>query len=230
VRRRTKPKVAWFPKDTRFTIQDSNVIALTLGVAGTGVGTPVTTGVVSVVLDQTPDPTIATTTLSDMEGGGYRLRRIVGKCFVDCEQNAESAGPAIILVACAFIILRTDRNTEDPLSTDIAAYDLFNVQNDDHPWIWRREWILQNGLNQQQTTGDYPHSNVEYGSVADGPHIDQKTARVVGPDERLFFVASGMPLIAGNGIQDETDIHIRLTPRVLGSMRTTLGNRRNASR
>jgi len=231
VRRRTKPKVAWFPKDTRFTIQDTNVIALQLGVAATGVGVPVTTGVVSVVLDQTPDPTIATTTLSDMEGGGYRLRRIVGKCFVQCEQNAESLGPILILVACAFIVLRTDRNTEDPLSTDITSYDLFNVQNDDHPWIWRREWILQNGEASTAVTADWPHTSAEYGSVADGSHIDQKTARVIGPDERLFFVASAMPLVPGpGGAQDETNVDIRLTPRILGSMRTTLGNRRNASR
>jgi len=231
VRRRTKPKVAWLPKDTRFTIQDTNVLALELDVVATGVGVPVTTGVVAVVLDQTPDPTVAKTTLADMEGGGYRLRRIVGKCFVEVEQNAESIGPILILVAGAFIILRTDRNTEDPQNTDIAAYDLFNVQNDDHPWIWRREWILQNGSAQTAITADWPHTSAEYGSVSDGSHIDQKTARIIGPDERLFFVASAMPLVPGTGgAQDETKVKIRVTPRVLGSMRTTVGNRRNASR
>jgi len=228
MRRRTKPRVVWFPKDGRFTIQDSNVLAMDLDVTGTATGTPVTTGIISVIRDSTPDTQISS--LSDIENEGYRLRRIVGKCFVECEQNAESTGPPLILVGCGFIILRVDNQGSDPIAANIEEYDIFNVNNDDFPWIWRRDWILQNGSSPINIIGDFPHTNVEYGSVMDGAHLDQKTARVIGPDERLFFVASAMPLVGGTNEQDKTAIIIRLTPRVLGSMRTSSGNRKNASR
>jgi len=235
MRKRNKPKVAWLPHTDTNTIQDpgtnrgSNVIEFVLDASGLkGV---VTTGVVPVVIDDKQDPLAGTTSLSDIEDSGYRLRRIVGKCFASCEQSAED-DPGIFLVAAAFIILRVDENSGNvPLNPNLDNYNLFKIVNDDSPWIWRREWILTNSLATQAFVEDfdYPHSNAEYGSAVDGPHIDQKTARVVMSDERLFFVASVMNLDSG-GEQIINQVRIVLTTRVLASMRTTLGNRRNASR
>lgn len=234
MRRRTKPRVAWLPKTSASTIAFSdphtagfsNVIEIIIGATGVAAGNSVT-GFAPVVIDVAQDAQTATTSLSDIQNSGYRLRRIVGKCFVSSAQQATN-GPAVNLCAAAFIILRVDP-LGVPLNVNLEGYDLFEIENDDSPWIWRREWILQNqdGL---ATNIDFPKTNVEYGSAADGPHIDQKTARVVMSDERLFFVASVMNLTGGTAAQDETNIFFHVTPRVLASMKTTLGNRRNASR
>jgi hypothetical protein len=236
MRRRNKPKVAWFPKEPGSTLVNgqtqipTNVISLRFDITGLNTGETIT-GAAPVILDQThfADGSGGVNSLSDIENSGYRLRRIVGKCFVGVVQTETASGPFLFLCAGAFIILRTD-TTGQPTQA-IGEYDIFDLANDDSPWIWKREWMLQDGGSLGPAgpiTEDWPFTNAEYGSIADGPHIDQKTARIVGKDERLFFVASAMnvgPNSEGNAI-----INYRVTPRVLGSMRTSLGNRNNASR
>jgi len=235
MRKRTKPKVAWLPHtDTNVIIRSgdnraTNVINFILD-AGGALG-DVVTGVVPIVIDDKQDPTVATTSLADIEDSGYRLRRIVGKCFVSAQQ-IDLDDPGSFLVAGAFIVLRVDEAGSLPLATNLDQYNLFDIRNDDSPWIWRREWLLQNGDSTTLASspfGPYPFTNAEYGSAVDGPHIDQKTARLVMADERLFFVASVLNLDSG-GAQSNNFIDFVLTTRVLASMRTTLGNRRNASR
>jgi len=233
MRRKTKPRVAWLPHTSANTIQFSdphtpgfsNVIEFIIGASGLALGNSVTAAI-PIVIDAAQDAQTATTSLSDIQNSGYRLRRIVGKCHVASAQQATN-GPALNIVAGAFIILRVDE-LGDPVQ-GLENYDLFDIENDDSPWIWRREWILKNsdGL---AVLGDYPHTNAEYGSAADGPHIDQKTARIIMSDERLFFVASVMNLTSGVAAQDVQNHIFHLTVRVLASMKTTLGNRRNATR
>jgi len=236
MRRRTKPRVVWFPKSNVNAIPFegdvpspfTNILAVNLDLTGVAPGNTVS-AVIPVVIDETPGANAATTTLSDIENSGYRLRRIVGKCFAGISQ-ADSPSAALLLVGAAFIILRTDKDGIAPaagVATDF--YNLFDLNNDDSPWIWRREWILQNGESTNPTNKDYPFTNAEYGSAADGPHIDQKTARVIGQDERLFFVASAVNLSAGDAVEP-AEVTLIVTPRVLGSMRSTVGNRRNANR
>jgi len=81
-----------------------------------------------------------------------------------------------------------------------------------------------------------PKSNVLYGSVADGPHIDAKTARVIHRSERLFGVLAARRYMGDFDITPETqftDTHVRLLLdyRLLGSLRgTSYGNRGNAAR
>lgn len=81
------------------------------------------------------------------------------------------------------------------------------------PWMWRRTWILSNGRAQLSgTTGGIPNpfasgvdvipnvgplpspaaprTNMQYGSVADGPHVDVKSVRRVGNDERLWLIVA----------------------------------------
>lgn len=236
MRRKNKPRVAWFPKsnvnaipfDGDIPSPFTNVLALNLEAVGVAPGQTVT-GIIPVVIDETPNANAATVTLSDIESSGYRLRRIVGKCFAGMVQE-DSPSAALALVACAFIVLRTDKDGITPAAgTATDFYNLFDINNDDSPWIWRREWVLQNGDSQNPTNTDYPFTNAEYGSVADGPHIDQKTARIIGQDERLFFVASLLTLSSGDAAAGAR-VNIFVTPRVLGSMRSSIGNRRNANR
>lgn len=232
-RKRTKPRVTWLPHtDTANIIRPLdnralNVINFQLDIGG-GIGDTVT-GVVPVVIDDKQDPLAAGTTLSDIENSGYRLRRIVGKCFAGVQQ-LNNGGPGAVFIGAGFIVLRVDEAGSLPLAANLDQYNIFDTRNDDFPWIWKREWILSNGsAGTGASTLDYPFTNAEYGSVADGPHIDQKTARVISDDERLFFVASGFGLVT-TGPQDTTGVRFLVSARVLASMRTTLGNRRNASR
>jgi len=234
MRKKTKPRVAWLPHTDTATIifpgnnRGSNVIDFDLDISG---GSDPVTGVVPVVIDGQQDPLASTTSLADIEDSGYRLRRIVGKCFASYDQNTDGS-PGAILLGAAFIILRiSEQNGNVPLAANLDNYNLFDVRQDDSPWIWRREWILSNSTSTANLTSlfDYPHTTAEYGSAVDGPHIDQKTARIVMSDERLFFVATAMPL-TGGAEQVENTCRIVLTTRVLASMRTSLGNRRNASR
>lgn len=239
MRRKTRPRVVWFPHTNANTLRFddntfSNVIELELTTSGATVGNTVT-GFAPVIIDENADVQAGPTTLSDIENSGYRLRRIVGKCFVAKQQIADDGG-ALLLAAAAFIILKVNPvgqpNAGEPAggSFNVENLNLFRIENDDAPYIWRREWMLQNSLATGNTTSaDYPHTNSEYGSAADGPHIDQKTARIVGQDERLFFVCSVMNLNLG-AAQTDNNTFFHVTTRVLGSMRTSLGNRRNASR
>lgn len=67
-------------------------------------------------------------------------------------------------------------------------------------------------------------------SALDSGHIDQKTARIVGPEERLFLDVSVTALaqeLENNGI---TFIDCAFEMRVLASIKSGSGNRRNASR
>lgn len=77
------------------------------------------------------------------------------------------------------------------------------------PWMWRRVWLLSTGrpeanaaletqgfgptLTSLAGTGlaivpGAPKTNIGYGSVMDGPHVDVKSVRRVGNDERLWVV------------------------------------------
>jgi len=75
------------------------------------------------------------------------------------------------------------------------------------PWLWRRQWVLGTGIDNAGQANDvsgnpriangnfhdsrgFPATNAHYGSVADGPHIDAKTLRRVGQNDRLWLAAT----------------------------------------
>jgi len=232
LRRRRKPKVVWLPKDVGSTIENSNIIALEITSAGGAIDDGRITTITPVVIDFPGTPIGGIDTLSDIENSGYRLRRIVGKCFFGIRGKAADNGDAATwLCAAAFIVLKVD-SSGVPLDSTLTAYDIFAVDNDDSPWIWKREWILQSSIDITDPSvhaTQYPRSNTAYGSVQDGPHIDQKTARLIQQNERLFFVTTVTNIDVGDG-QKTNVFDVFCTPRVLASMRTSSGNRRNASR
>jgi len=189
--------------------------------------------------------------LQDLSSGNaYRLRRIVGKIFVGAitTQNAGSLGN--VDVAAGFIVNKTD-DAGNPLSPGLFGNDqtraplaLDAVQD---PWIWRRRWrlspipksvvvdasdIVVSSDLWSDTLADalYPQTNVQYGSVADGPHIDQKTARVISNNERLFFWISARRATNIDEGGQNIIIPWSLDLRLLASLRSNQGNRRNASR
>jgi len=184
-------------------------------------------------------------------GNAYRLRRIVGKIFVGAETTADTGTIGNVDVACGFIINRTD-DSGNPLffglTGDNTQRSPLGQDAQQDPWIWRRRWVLSpvpSGLvvdasnvltaaNFLQTAleGPYfPQTNAAYGSVQDGPHIDQKTARIIGNQERLMFwiAARRLTNVSDNGTQD-TLVSFTLDARIVASLRQNVGNRRNASR
>lgn len=236
--RRRKPTVVWLPTIPFANPEQQEVgpfISGSIIVPGNG---GIVSDLIGLTFDFPPEmaPTADFTSLSDFEGSAYRLRRIVGKCFVSATQEAPAGGqpnsrPGGILVCAAFIVLRVNEETGNPLAASNDQYNPLNNDNIRDPWIWRRSWLLSNGLGagaDQPQYGEFPFSNVEYGSVWDGPHIDQKTARVISNEERLFFVLGASTL---NSVHTENaHVHYVLDYRLLASMRKQQGNRRNASR
>lgn len=193
--------------------------------------------VTPVIRDTSPNPLAPANTLSDIASSGYRLRRIVGKFWCFCTPAAEQTAPAVVTTA-AFCILRTDPSAGTPQNPTPESYASDDILNTDAPWIWRRSWLMTNAL----ATGtdairfgglrglDTGNTNALRGGNADGGHIDQKTARVVGPDERLFLVITTTAILAGDAQAPPLLLDYVWDVRILASMRSNVGNRGNASR
>lgn len=248
---RRRPRVVWLPPAPDFALGTGGV-ATTQDQSGfkifvlnlTGAVGATITGICPVVADKASiavgSPIAGTTfnpSLSDMFNSGYRLRRVVGKIFAQHDQpQAPATNSNISSIATAgLIVLRVNEDSGAPLATaNPFAYNPQLIKQWSDPWIWRRSWILGDVNAAVSSTGIYnatwPETNSAYGSVADGPHVDAKTARIIGPEERLFLVVSATThAINGTGAAGGNVI-ITADLRALGSMRTSVGNRRNASR
>lgn len=245
MRRRKKARVVWLPSDinNRLNVapspatadRESNTIIKIF--TGNPLGATAVTEEIPIVKDFAGAPgqfvTNVNNTLADIEESGYRLRRIVGKlCFL-VQQVADDAEAATIIHVTAGFIVRRVREGISTASLASGPGDEINpanLQNVMDPWIWRRSWLLSNQLGLDPNALVLPGSNTQYGGGnLDGPHVDAKTARIIGPEERLFLsvCCEGM-----NGTAQGAPAAILMTGdlRVLASMRTNVGNRRNASR
>lgn len=235
-RRTKRPRVVWLPNNNAFAIAD--------GFDGETVYSTVQHDVVSqpdpgefvttvhpVTIDFPHNQNQADISLADLESSGYRLRRIVGKVWCAVEPAVDLLQPQTVVCTAAYIVLRVD-GIGAPLELPGFVGPNLN-DNQDSPWIWRRSWILGQGFGGgvPSTGFNIVQSNNGFnaGSAVDGPHVDARTARIVGKDLRLFLVLSTTALSAG---VDQSPIGVRWVweQRCLGSMRASLGNRRNASR
>lgn len=239
-RRIRRPRVVWLPNTNASSIDPtttnnsvySRTIHTVVGIAGEHVNS--THGVV--IDGEGLDPLAASTTLSDVVNSGYRLRRIVGKIWAGALQE-DADTPTSVIATAAFMVLRVDPVAGLPLGIAENYYP-GSIEQSMDPWIWRRSWILGNG--QSATALNDPFSqqsnfgvrNNQLGGVSDGPHVDAKTARIVGPEERLFLCLSTTVLGPPTNPQSQDGISVTWVwdLRVLGSMRNNTGNRRNASR
>lgn len=247
---RRKPRVVWLPPTNANSIGPgftSGYQEFVVDVTGTTGDFSV--GEIPLVIDGQGDELDAAgvNTLSDLENSGYRLRRIVGKIF--CQQR-QKLGPGVVAgdapfqVVCTagIIVRRIDQTTGASLAATVANGQEMTspgeLRNYSDPWIWRRSWILNDESMRQTTTGlpVGPTSNFgpegPCGGNADGPHVDQKTARVISNEERLFLGVSCTIIQPANQPQNGIDAStfVLTDLRVLASMRTSSGNRRNASR
>jgi len=185
------------------------------------------------------------TTMAEVIGNEYFLDRIVGKLFIQYAPSEEvdldvTAGP--VLVSAGFFVARADdANFQNPVGGGSAAelrdnYSPLELDTIREPWIWRRTWLLglagwQSAAPNSGTSGDatargfvskWPCANWMYGSVSDGPHIDAKTKRRVGQDDRLWLAISNSYVPTwpkkGNG-QQSSGIYGYFDYRLHGSLR-----------
>jgi len=214
--------------------------------------------VTSVTFDDTKSQQFVTQdeySLHDMVGGNaWRLRRIVGKLWAHWYRQPSEEGkqPPLIDYAAGFIVGKSD--DEGSATADFDEVNPLAQEGSDDPWIWRRRWLLSTGPEKAQPSVSnyntfstnqvnvedyydmmaYPSSTAYYGSVADGPHIDQKTARVIDRQERLLFVQAARYRSLGGELTTYAapgELISFLDYRLVGSIRSSApGNRRNASR
>lgn len=171
---------------------------------------------------------------------GWRLRRIVGDIFFSAlNLTDQSPLPPGALVQAGIIVRRVGQDGQP--TAQAAQQDVGSIQNESDPWVWRRNWVLSNGTaiaggNGLNNVNQFPPTNIAYGTkhhIA----IDQKTNRRLGPEERLFLTVTAweIPLNATNVAQinqatGPLTIYGIMPYRVLGTVITSAGNRRNASR
>lgn len=235
---RKQPRVVWLPTNDNKPAEElegttwNSVPNLTV----TG-AEPIVNVEQGIVLDVPRDPT--TESLADVESSGYRLRRIVGKIFVYADTLDDASGIQAVGVTAGLIVRRVDSLGISLASQVGLGQNSCNPslhENEMDPWIWRRSWVLLNPVLFTASAGPEldiaaTWNNSQFGSAMDGPHVDQKTARVVGPEERLFLDVSVTALIGADGVSEiPNDTLCFYEFRILGSMRTSSGNRRNASR
>lgn len=215
-----RPKYTWLPtlgsvRSSEQPVANNSGIRFTLNT--TGSVDPVTV-IFPLTFDTPGDPDdvdpAAGGVLVNMVGHEYFLRRIVGKCLIAIQAstapaNDPSRTPGVIVTAGFFVARANDPDSGGGPTTPIGSasqqevidnYDSLSRETIRAPWIWRRAWILGNKARELASTtvqdfatnaaNMFPPTTAHYGSVADGPHIDAKTARRVAQDERLFFTAT----------------------------------------
>lgn len=182
-------------------------------------------------------------TLHDfVSGQEYRLRRVIGSLFLSPGYpGGQSSNPGHVMlydVAAGLIVARTTEagalsGAPNPLRQDHATF----------PWIWRRRWMFRdpaynvpNGTTGIQwfatstsTPGGATYGNIGFQGTA-GPYFDQKTARVIKQEERLYMMLACRSLISVAPGTQEGWIGVNFDYRLLGSLRQNIGNRRHASR
>lgn len=255
--KRRRPRVAWLPTFGGAAVPEGTtapfpgieseleINTLTPGADIVFDAVPLTFDVSESAVEAQADPTKRS--LRDIvQGNEWRLRRIVGKAFIGCA--AAYAGTTHIPgvdVALGFIVCKTYDNG-DPW-TDFSEVNPLSQESMEDPWIWRRRWLLHpsgdnwstwtnfegssvDNQNSAQAYG-FPVSNVSYGSVADGPHIDAKTQRRIHRSERLFAVLAARRWMSSGVAQADVTVRMLLDYRLLGSLGgTSYGNRGNTSR
>lgn len=234
--KRARPRVVWLPPTSANSLGNPPIVGngyQIFAVDVTGATGDFSVGEIPLTIDSQDDPNDPNTSLADIASSGYRLRRIVGKVWCLQGQKSGSSGPCRLIITAGLII----RRSNPALGTSYASLDTTGdnqgpglIQNYSDPWIWRRSWILSD--NQTDTITSLPltaFDNMDQASALDSAHVDQKTARIVSSEERLFLNVSSTILVPGDqGILASTLILTDL--RILGSMMSSSGNRKNASR
>lgn len=244
--KRRKQNVVWLPPDTTHGIELASnnlssptapavMSALLTVPVNASPGTYVV-GTFPVVGDWANDEGILVNeasgfTLSDLYKSGYRLRRICGQFWAAWinQVDADADAPCNVMVTMAFQVMQTNDNG-DPADAEAGIPDIYETTR--NPWIFRRSWILTNYA--QNPTGPklgvITTGNAAF-NVREGTFFDQKTARTVGRDQRLFMCVQVTPLDGDPVGAAEQQIKFWWNFRMLGSLfKVSASNRHHSSR
>lgn len=254
-RGRRRSRGTWFPTFGVLAGGQDNTISLT-GIDNqvdvTDDGEPYTT--IDVLTFDAPDEGLyESSTLADIVGSEYLLRRVVGKFNAAYIGGATS--PLFAKLSMGLFVSRASGGSETdsqiPIGAPATSFNVsagLNLEATENysplaertmrePWLFRRTWILGNSNNSStsadpgSTTGTaklaalaweiFPPSTSRHGSVLDGPHVDAKTLRKVGQDDRLYMAVSAArwPLGGAAGAGATGQITYHFDYRIFASLR-----------
>lgn len=229
--RKRKAKYTWLPMVG--LLDDQNIEESVFGnliTLGVTAGTPLRSqAVVSpLILDRPQEPTDLVTqnpSLSDIVGSEFICKRIVGSVFAAYNTPASST-PTSALVTCGIFVARADDLVPNlPAGAATAAevlsnFSPANLNNAREPWMWHRQWLLGNPNSTTAGTLPFrnaPITNMDYGELRSGPHVDCKSVRRVRQDERMWFAAATTNLIGDGATAGDVTVQFHL--RALGQLR-----------
>lgn len=247
--RRRKARVVWLPQPgTERAIQGVSALAATENPSWAEFAFTVTNGnapttvEVPMVVDQPTSADLSSTaslaiwrdqSLQKVNQPTYRLRRIVGEFFgavtVTDAGNTATGG---ILLAIGAIVRRVD--SDGLVAVDGVDQDLNSIQNNADPWIFRRTWVLGSGLEPvtgpPRAVSTFPGTTAAYGNAR--AHIDQKTIRKIGPEERLILNATAWIMPSTLTALPDSGLTVWgcFDYRALASIGYSSGNRGNSTR
>lgn len=219
MRRKRRNRSTWFPvlptnvtvgetvENTTWTNYDDTIDVATLFSSVSA--TPIT-------LDFTELPSAASAgqSLRDtVEGQSFLLDRIVGSVFCT---RFDTTNTQPCLAAAAIAVFPANDNGGADLSN--SEGNPFNADNAQQPWLWRRVWRLEAATVSGADGRPAIRTNIQYGSVKEGTHIDTKgSKRMIRREQRLFFVTalSAFVPVVGNSIGVEWTYDVRLIGKMV---------------
>lgn len=230
MRKKRRNRGTWFPNVGSVTGQPGAVfcgnimggIVVPANTSGT-FGGPQRVVVAQVVQDAPLDPEEAGNAsgqLSRIVGQEYILQRIVGSIFVGLNDlgQVEEPSPRAALVTAGFFVARAEDadavgGQDQPIGFSDAStaqqaenYSPQAVDTIREPWIWRRSWVLSIGSQAGNGFTNFPGANSVYGSVREGTHIDAKSKRRIGNDDRLWLAIGVMSLSVNDQVDGSVDV------------------------
>lgn len=229
----------WFPTLGSVTGAEQDHLSgrsFEIAVAANVAATPIITTLILAVTSDAPiDNTDVGNTNALIMGQEWFLERIVGKLFLgNALQDSGSPPTAVnsVLIGAGFFVARAnDADSGGGVNTPIGSatvaernpnYSPLHLDAIREPWLWRRTWVLGGDLSLGAGLSGNPLTNSSYGSVLDGPHIDAKSVRRIGQDERLWFAVSTASLTT-NETQTSGVVQGYLDYRILGALRRARG-------
>jgi len=221
--KRQRRKYAWFPTvGTDGIVDNDNISGRVFGLAALASGAQdvvIAPLIPDVPLEGDDIDVNAGGQLAQALGQEYLLERIVGKVFIgvvgDRNANQNPTTWSAVLVGVGIFVARANdtdvgggQNTPIGSATTMERVENYSPLSEElirEPWLWRRTWVLGNPANDYRDANNiaaneipytvFPPSTAHYGSVMDGPHIDARSNRRIGNDERLWLAISTVGLI-----------------------------------
>jgi len=222
-RRRKRSNGLWLPQ--AFEVGGSTVFSVKI--LGTGPGA-FYGAVGEIVQGSGYFNTLTESSLSGGPGGlslaaqqGWIAKRIVGSIFVGVGNTAGASATATVV--CGAAIFHETVSLNNALET--GHFDKYNPLNQETAQtrkLWQRVWVLNNPYYTPDEVGilaagvNFPTTNVEYGSIREGSHVDVKSKATMQLGANLFFGFWATALIVAEGNEGDCDVYFLPNLRTFG--------------